>query len=394
MTIQTAELTNKKKIILWGAWYGSHNIGDQLLLLTITEILQKELGNVEFIVLTDNPQHIREYTKNESECTFKVIESRRQIIQIIRQIASADLLIFGGGVPFFQQPKHLAVMSFLIGLCKFFHTPYMTWAVSSQPVSSNIAMRIFKWVLNGAQAITCRDDHTIQLFKRCQIKEPVIKVADSAFLYQSRKNQVSVTHFDDAGNRFPERPLIALTPRTLSGSDNIKENHYSTQSEDDYLREISCFAGVLDWCWENSYQPVFVPMNTVGADDDRIAARLCMQTAKHGNKALLIDKEVRPGEAPLIYGQCEASFVARVHGSVTSVLGKCPLVMYAFQPKHSGIMDTMGLSEFCILSATATADKAIQKLKTIISLREALVEQIEGQLSSFKRVRNNSSKDG
>ena len=29
-------------IVLWGGWYGSHNIGDQLLLLTITDLIQSE----------------------------------------------------------------------------------------------------------------------------------------------------------------------------------------------------------------------------------------------------------------------------------------------------------------------------------------------------------------
>jgi polysaccharide pyruvyl transferase WcaK-like protein len=126
-------------------------------------------------------------------------------------------------------------------------------------------------------------------------------------------------------------------------------------------------------------------MNTYGADDDRVAARLCMKIAKHGNKALLIDEEVRPGEAPRLYGQCQASFVARVHGSVTSVLGGCPVIMYAFQPKHEGIMETMGLSEFSINSSTATADEAIQKLKILLDQRDILIDLTRTNLEVLKK---------
>ena len=42
-------------IVLWGGWYGSHNIGDQLLLLTITALIQSEFENVTFTILTDSP---------------------------------------------------------------------------------------------------------------------------------------------------------------------------------------------------------------------------------------------------------------------------------------------------------------------------------------------------
>jgi polysaccharide pyruvyl transferase WcaK-like protein len=354
------------------------------LLLTISDLLQRELGSVRFTVLTDNPEHIKEYTSKESDIDFYILKSRRRIPEIIREIATADLFIFGGGVPFFQQTRHLAVMSFLVGLCRIFKTPYMTWCVSSQPVSSRIAIRIFKWVLNGAASITVRDDHTVQLFKRCKARQEIVKVADPAFTFQSRNLETDISQLDRAGERFPDRPLIALTPRTLSGRDNKKENHYRMQSEEDYLREINCFAGVLDWCWENNFQSLFVPMNTYGPDDDRIAARLCMKIANYGDKALLIDEEIRPGVAPVIYGQCKASFVSRVHGSVTSVIGGCPVIMYAFQPKHTGIMEMIGLSEFSIDGDTASAEEVIHKLKTLLTQREVLIGKIDKELEGLR----------
>ncbi len=37
-----------KHIALWGGWYGSHNMGDQALLLAITDILAVAVGDVRF----------------------------------------------------------------------------------------------------------------------------------------------------------------------------------------------------------------------------------------------------------------------------------------------------------------------------------------------------------
>ena len=66
------------RVVLWGAWYGSRNVGDQALLLTITSLLEKELGEVRFTVLTDDPVHVLEYTANESCCKVNALQSRRQ----------------------------------------------------------------------------------------------------------------------------------------------------------------------------------------------------------------------------------------------------------------------------------------------------------------------------
>ncbi len=74
-------------IVLWGAWYGSHNIGDQLLLLTITALIHSELKNVHFTILTDSPKHIQTYMQAESNCVFEPLASRRQIVRVIRALA-------------------------------------------------------------------------------------------------------------------------------------------------------------------------------------------------------------------------------------------------------------------------------------------------------------------
>jgi polysaccharide pyruvyl transferase WcaK-like protein len=80
-----------KRIIIWGGWYGSHNIGDQILLLTIADILGKTLeGNVHFTVLTDNPENIRAYTERYSKWDIQPLHNRRQFPAIVRAISSIE----------------------------------------------------------------------------------------------------------------------------------------------------------------------------------------------------------------------------------------------------------------------------------------------------------------
>ena len=169
-----------------------------------------------------------------------------------------------------------------------------------------------------------------------------------------------------SGERDTNRPLVGLTPRTLRGRDGDAQTHYNVKTDEEFGREIACFVAAVDWLWENGYQPIFIPMNTVAPDDDRIACRRIIVESKFGNHALLVDEEVRPHVAPALYKECLMSFVARVHGSITSMVANCPVMMYSFAPKHSGIMDAMGLSDYILEENAADETTTVQMLKKIL----------------------------
>ncbi len=79
-------------MILWGGWYGSRNIGDQLLLLTICELLDDTLDKVEYVVLTDDPDHVTAYASRESTSVVTGLATRKQLLKTVREIFTADIL--------------------------------------------------------------------------------------------------------------------------------------------------------------------------------------------------------------------------------------------------------------------------------------------------------------
>jgi len=371
-----------KHIVLWGAWYGSHNVGDQILLLTIIDILGKTLGgNVSFTVTTDNPQNIKEYTGRDSKWSVRPLHNKRQFPEIVRAISTCDLFVFGGGVPFYEQPYHLAIMGMLVGIARTARTPYMTWAVSSQAIHSQYAKAIFKWVLNDAKALTYRDEHTRKLFQECAGSKPAYLAADSGFCLEPREKEDAWEIIRRAGYQSNSRPLVALTPRTLYGHNRDAETHYQVKTPEQSQQEIDFYTVVLDWLWEHGFQPIFVPMNTFPPDDDRIAARLIIQAARHGEHAIQIQEQVSPRLAPAIYRECFFSVVARVHGSITSFIGNCPPLMYAFDLKHIGIMESMQLSQYLLSEEAATSQNTIELLEKLASesdkIRPAMAARLE-----------------
>ena len=289
-------------------------------------------------------------------------------------------------MPFYEERAHVLAMALLVGIARVMHMPYMTWTVSSQVVQDQFAKRVFGWAMNGASAITYRDEHTHQLFQLCGVRRPMQLTADPGFWLEAAPAEQVDAFLGEMGEEAltsidPARPWVALTPRTLRSRDGEAETHYNPKTQTQFEQEIACFAAALDWLWEQGYQPVFVPMNTVAPDDDRIASRLAMEAATHGDRALLLDEEIRPRLAPALYQRCQASFVARVHGSITSMVANCPVMMYAFAPKHAGIMASMGLEAYSLAEAEATPQRTIQMLADLLANRQqvrlAMAKQLE-----------------
>ena len=329
-----------KQVVIWGAWYGSHNVGDQALLLAITDILaQNVTENVQYKVLTNNASWIKEYTSRESQCQIAAIQSRQEIMAVIKAIKNCDLFIIGGGVPFFDQPSHVLVMLFLIGMVRCFRKPYLLWSVSSQAVRTKFATTAFRWVLAGTRAITYRDKATETLFASCGVSsEDMFQAADPGFALAWEDNVSAPEILRDAGWDPNGRPLVALTPRTLRPPDGESESHYRLHSPGEYRSEIASFAAAHDWLWENGYQPVFIPMNTVAPDDDLIAAGEIITAARYGKYALVVKKALRPRSVPGIYRQCQAGFVARVHGSIMAMLAMVAMGFAIFCPARRGAL--------------------------------------------------------
>jgi len=84
--------------------------------------------------------------------------------------------------------------------------------------------------------------------------------------------------------------------------------------------------------WEHGLQPVFLPMNTVAPDNDLAAAKAIIAHAGRGKYVFTIDAEIRPITASALYAACKWSFVAHLHGGITSTLGYCPTIMYVIRP--------------------------------------------------------------
>jgi polysaccharide pyruvyl transferase WcaK-like protein len=365
-----------KTIIIWGAWYGSKNVGDQALLISIADILNEVMSNPRIVVISASPDWVTTYTTRDSQVQLRAISFRKNFFEVVREFAHADYMVFGGGVPFYDDVSHSLAIFIITLLSFFFRVPNILWCVSSQVVKTNFSKLILRALMSRTKVFTCRDSHTFELLMECGADPGRLKiVADSAFTMQPTENNggAALEMIKRAGSRYFDannRELVALTPRLIRGMDGEAHTHYSPKSRADSEKELDTYAAVLDWLWNAGYQPLFIPMNTVSPDDDRMAARMIIDRASFGKYAWLVDEMVPPRMASSIYKYCKAGFVSRVHGSITAFIGGCPVAMYAFDKKHWGIMAQMDASDYIFDPAMNTENDAIIKMKALLDNRE------------------------
>jgi len=373
-----------KRIIFWGGWYGSRNIGDRLLLISITDLLQNSIGPFHQIVFSNRTDLIKEYFTPKERSKLTLLRTRPQFVRVLQELTRCDLLVFGGGVPFFDQPKQLLRMSLIVFVLIIFHRPYVIWCTSSLQLKSKISKKIIKWVVEGSKNITCRDNYSIKEFKKVGVQSELEIVADPAFALQDAESDNAEYYFNRYIDHSIDNKYFALTPRTLRTRNSESITHYLPKSKDDIQKQLDIYACVLDYLVEKGYTPIFIPMNVHLPDDDRVAAKEIISKANQGEKAYLIDEMIPPRVVPFLYAKCVGSLVSRIHGGVTSALGRCPTIMYAFENKHKGIMESMKLNEF-IFDPSIHAFNDIQiMIENLINHRDSICYNLDLSVNKLR----------
>jgi polysaccharide pyruvyl transferase WcaK-like protein len=376
------------RIVIWGGWYGSRNIGDRLLLITIADILFENNDQIDLTILSAKPEFVREYFVCPENSTYRVIKPKKNFLKLLYLLATCDLLIFGGGAPFYDEFEHAIEMVIIILTIKLFRKPYFLWCNTSYEIKRPIIRTIYKNIVDGAIKITCRDKYTYNIFSGLGIAQEPEIVKDPVFTLTNFDQEDAERIINKYSPKADRHKLFALTPRTLRTKSVEAQTHYNEKTIGEIQHQIEVYSIALEWLLDKGYTPIFIPMNTYFPDDDRIAAKKIIEGSKKGKDIILIDEMVMPRTAPALYSYCQGSLVSRVHGSVTSFLGNCGPIMYGFEKKHIGIMESMGIANlvFDVHSKPEAIIDLLQYLENDRQRIQELMKNTKNELASQARI--------
>ena len=374
-----------KKIVLIGG-YGHSDIGDESQLTAVLTNLKNFLQPVQFFVLSDNPEHTRDYHKVHTiayprELAFKLRKGPRRLEflmkalilvfnawrlkkgkpslflsergkRLFQEIKSANLLFnVGGGNLTSVWPGGLYSRCMMYILFDLFGKPIVLSGQTIGPFYGWFDKRLASFALSRVNVITLRERFSYNVLQRIGVTKPLIVVTadDSIALSPAGKKEVEKLFSEEKILR--HHPLIAANMIRLPilPPEKLKKGKQLLAEIADHL--ISTYNARI----------VFVPMQYARNADDRIAASEVLKLMKHKNKVSIIMREYDDRTLKGVIEKMDLAIGFRYHFIVFAVSTGVPSIgIYLddyYSVKIKGILELMGQGKYvCDIEKTTLKD--------------------------------------
>ncbi len=382
------DASNRKstiKICLWGAWYGSKNVGDQTILITITKLLRDRVKDSRIIVLSENAKYIEQYMAKDG-LEVQALNKWRQIHNTLYALTTADLFIIGGGVPFYDKLSHALVCAFFVFVAKVFGCRVMAYAVATQTLNNPLSRLIYKNILKRLNLVTVRDPGTLREFQGLGVKKKVILTADPGLtLTMADRTEVNRILMQEGIEESESRPLIGITTRKISSSHSYRSEHYRQLSDKDIIKFQECIAKAADFLTTLG-RVVFIPMHTVDPDDDRKMATAIINKMSHTSEVKLISKQYSPAEIMGMIARCSFLLGTRVHSIILAAASNVPFVVGAYDLKLVGIAESLNMKKYAIDFIETDFDVLISRIEQAWKERDKIKHELKQRVTELRKL--------
>ncbi|MCK8060549.1 MULTISPECIES: polysaccharide pyruvyl transferase CsaB [unclassified Fusibacter] len=282
-----------KKLFLIG-YYGYDNMGDEVLLSSITRFL-KEQGGIAIKVLS--------YNAHDTERVHGVEGvSRSKGLGLIKQILQTDILVSGGGsiLQDGTSSKSLYYYMGILGLGKLLGKKVYLMGNGYGPVTHGYNRMMLKFLLKNVDGIVSRDQDAYEAFARYQPKR-LFNGVDCVFLQRSDQT----THADKPS----KRPYVVMSLRPWKND----------------LAILEAVSDTIDKLDRLGYDTVLVPMKQ---PDDSLFSRPLLEKGGHVS---LLEHDIEALKQCLEH----ASFTIgmRLHALILSTIAHTPFIAVSYDPK-------------------------------------------------------------
>ncbi len=101
-------------------------------------------------------------------------------------------------------------------------------------------------------------------------------------------------------------------------------------------------------------------------DDRKIAGRLQAQFATRGIEAVVIDDCTSPEAIQAVYAAMDLVVATRMHAAIFALTCGVPVIALGYQPKSCGMMEMIGLGDYCWAMADVSAAELAKRARAIL----------------------------
>ncbi|MEK7528192.1 MAG: polysaccharide pyruvyl transferase family protein [Patescibacteria group bacterium] len=315
-----------KKIILCGS-YGAGNVGDEAILRSLLQSVQKEFKEASITVLCSFPNEEKKYYSAEfPDVTFEwlfpgglrsflLLLLSGKVFKTLKSVRSANLFILGGGGLFTDDESIKAVVlwAMQVFIAKLLKVSVRVVAVSVGPFKGRLARFLSKKALSMADEVSVRDNSSAKLLMEMGVKNSIVK--DPVFA-------LDVKNIQDNTASVGKYIILSLRPWHSFVESSYKE---IAQALDKIVEEFG-------------FDIVFIPFQTAPQNDVGVLNKISVHM-RNKNKLFIRPHTLDIGKVYREFVGAQAVIGMRLHSVVFSIITKKPFIMIAYGDKSLGLIE-------------------------------------------------------
>lgn len=375
----------EKKTILIAGYYGFENTGDEAILSSILTDMRNRRQNLEFLVVSGNPEATRKQHKVRSILWT-------DISAIMDACQQSDLILLGGGGLFHdywgtteenvltQSHSGISFYSDFPILAALYKKPCILYSIGVGPLLTEAGKNLTRVSFENADIATVRDIESLNLLQELEIATNNIKItADPAFnLHSDRKRASEILK----GVQRKGSPLVAVSLR----------NWAVENSTEAWKREIADALDLFSEKYNATF--IFIPLQSSSLSpltDDLVIAKNITGMMKNSDQAIILQDVMDPETISGVIAHTDLVVGMRLHALIFSVNESIPAVGLVYDPKVENLMRMVGMQEFSISMELLNSQHLFELMDRVWGNKErisALIAQEAGKLKS--RANENS----
>ncbi len=354
------------RLLAFGGWYGSGNVGDDAILIGLRRILAEAMPGSELVALSTDPEQTERVCGVEAA---RLMSPRRLLAHVgeYRGVFSeADAVIVTGGTPFYDWDHVSRLVHW--GMARGAGKPVVCFGVGAKEIASAHGRMLVRSLLTRSVRTSARDQVSQRRLEALSGRG-VSLTGDSALFLEPAPRGVVGPILSEAGLS-PDSSPVVICPRALSGDNRA---HYHDPVGGDRVASIRLgLARLADALLREGHQVLFVPFHVAEGDDDRREIGVVRAAMREQGVAAL-DHVPSPGEAAALLGSARLVAGLRLHSLILAAAQGVPVISVGYDEKIAGFLALARVSE-CLVEPCDLRSKALDTLERREHFSSALRE--------------------
>jgi len=353
--------------ILISGYYGFNNIGDESILMAVSESLRESVPNIEITVLSYDPEDT-EKKYNVKACP------RKSLFSIIKAVLKCDLLISGGGslLQDVTSKKSILYYLFIMWLAKILGKDYMVYSQGIGPINSKFNRKITARVLDKAAGIVVRDEFSKEFLTELGIdSDKVVVTADPVLRIKKAELCEGKKILQNEGCQF------ALHDKENGMEQDYKIVGFAVKERkitSEFVDELTESAIAL--ITQKNCKIVLIPFHY--SEDMAVIEELEKRLIEKGyeDSICAIKHKYLTNEMMSIIGNMDILVGVRLHSLIHAAIMGVPMIGISYDPKVNSFMRSMGLKAMCSIY-DFNSEFFLEEFEKTINKKDIIAEKIK-----------------